>query len=143
MLQLIISMAFVCCWTVHAYAQSANPSAEVPTELKRFVASADSSFRWNVIDQYKTPDGRCWEIDLISQTWQDIVWRHRLQVFEPVQLKHPDHILLYITGGSNHKYVGTDDQQMAMSLAKLCGTESRCCLRFPISPCWEADSKTI
>ncbi len=41
------------------------------------------------------------QIRLTSQTWQGAAWTHDLQVYEPAEVKYPDHMLLFITGGAN------------------------------------------
>ncbi|MCC9606971.1 PhoPQ-activated pathogenicity-related family protein [Blastopirellula sp. JC732] len=99
----------VVCWFValtfafaaprHLWAESiADPT---PTALQDYVAKADDSFTWKLVKTTELPlaMGRLHEVEFTSQTWQGISWTHTLAIFEPKELAHPEHALLFITGG--------------------------------------------
>src|SRR5262245_13704555 len=52
-----------------------------PTDLVDYVTKKDDSFSWKLVKTDKTDAGTVYEIDLISQTWHDIKWDHKLQIF--------------------------------------------------------------
>jgi PhoPQ-activated pathogenicity-related protein len=91
----------------------------IPTTLKEYAARPDAEFAWQVRAKKDSPQGRLWEVDLTSQTWQGIVWRHSLLVFEPPKVRYPQHAILFITGGSTGGRPGKDSLQMGFRLAEL------------------------
>ena len=89
--------------SLFAVAIVAAPAAaqfEVPSDLKDYVDKKDDSFSWKLADTKKTDAGTIYEIDLISQTWHDIMWDHKLQVFVPKNAKPQATMVLYNTGGT-------------------------------------------
>jgi PhoPQ-activated pathogenicity-related protein len=74
--------------------------AAPPTELVDYVSKADSSFSWKLAGKTANDTGTVYEIDLISQTWHDIKWDHKLQVFVPRDAKPQATMLLWNQGGS-------------------------------------------
>ena len=69
------------------------------TALTEYVNSPDDSYCWSVVDQMQNSDVTAFRLELTSQKWHDIVWRHELVVFIPNDLQH-DEALLHISGGS-------------------------------------------
>ena len=128
----------LCCLvTLFAFSgqvQSAEAIPVVPTALQDFVASPDDSFAWKVIDKQEAAGASIYEIALTSQTWQDMPWKHDLIVFEPAQLKHPEHVLLFITGGSNKNKPKLEDKLLGSSLATLSGTRVALLFQVPNQP---------
>src|SRR5438477_522073 len=43
---------------------------------------------------------KIYSLHLVSQVWQGITWEHRIQIFRPEKLAHPEFCTLYNTGGS-------------------------------------------
>jgi PhoPQ-activated pathogenicity-related protein len=115
-----------------AHAQPAD--TPVPTTLKDFVSRPDDSFGWKLVDRHESAGAKSYDLELTSQTWQDIVWKHDLIVFEPAQLKHSGHVLLYITGGSNKNKPKPDDRLLGASLALLSGTRVALLFQVPNQP---------
>src|SRR6476660_6609200 len=78
------------------------PTADgVPTALQDYVAAKDDSFAWQLLKNDSGDDFLTYDIDLTSQLWQGITWRHALTVFIPINhLQHRDTVLLFIMGGS-------------------------------------------
>lgn len=115
-----------------AFAQAVH--SDVPATLKDFVSKADDSFAWKLIDQQEAGGSRSFDVELTSQTWQDIAWKHDLLVFQPADLKHPDHVLLYITGGSNKNKPKADDRVLGSALAALSGMRVALLFQVPNQP---------
>lgn len=91
---------------------------KVPTALQEYVAAKDSAFAWKLDKEENAGDFLIYEIDLTSQKWQGITWKHWLTVFVPVNnLSHRDTVLLFITGGSHGNRLGGDDREMGKLLA--------------------------
>ena len=106
--------------------QDAPKYAAADLDLARFVAAPDPSFSWTLNgDAEPGQNGikRRWAIRLTSQTWQGGAWEHALQVYEPEDLKYPDVMLLYITGGNNTNLADRPrfpDAATGQALAKAC-----------------------
>ncbi|MCY2952482.1 MAG: PhoPQ-activated protein PqaA family protein [Planctomycetota bacterium] len=70
-------------------------------DLAGYLATKDPSFAWSRIGgsdagapiQYA-------ELYMVSQTWRDIVWKHKLVVVRPPATEKPTHAILIISGGS-------------------------------------------
>lgn len=128
-----IAIGFVICLVSHlAYGQT-SPS-EVPPTLREFVMKADPSFAWKLADQQETGGARSFDVELTSQTWQDITWKHDMLVFQPADLKHPNHVLLYITGGNNFSKPKAEDRVLGATLAALSGTRVALLFQVPNQP---------
>ncbi|MBM3982018.1 MAG: hypothetical protein FJ304_17500 [Planctomycetes bacterium] len=74
--------------------------AAPPTELVDYVTKKDESFSWKLVATNKSDAATVYEIDLVSQTWHDIKWDHKLQVFLPKGVKPQATVLLWNQGGT-------------------------------------------
>jgi PhoPQ-activated pathogenicity-related protein len=77
----------------------AAPS-ETPSELLDYVSKPDNSFSWKVSNRTTTDFGTVYTIDLVSQTWHDIKWDHKLQVYLPKDAKPQSTMILWNQGGT-------------------------------------------
>lgn len=75
-------------------------AADVPSELTDYVNKKDNSFTWKLTDKKETDYGTIYNIDLVSQTWQDIKWDHKLQVYVAKGVKPQATMLLWNQGGT-------------------------------------------
>lgn len=55
----------------------------LPTELSDYVKRPDAAYRYAILSEEKLGGGTQYDLELTSQVWQGIVWKHRLQVFVP------------------------------------------------------------
>ena len=55
--------------------------------LDKYVKKADNSFAWKLVRTRETAQAKIYDIELTSQTWHGIVWKHDLQVFVPAGAK--------------------------------------------------------
>jgi PhoPQ-activated pathogenicity-related protein len=99
-------------------AQAKDPTAtKVQTALKDYVNAKDDSFAWKITNEDHSNGFLTYEVDLTSQTWQDIPWKHALTIFVPQDVRHRDTVLLFIMGGSIGGKPNDEDRQMARKLA--------------------------
>src|SRR5207249_7891217 len=56
----------------------APAAAALPTELTDYVAKPDASFSWKLISKKPKLLGVVYTIELVSQTWHDVKWDHKL-----------------------------------------------------------------
>lgn len=131
--------AFLACSTLAsvASAQRSAPKASaepVPQALLNYVQHADGAFAWKLNATQALPQGKIYDIELTSQRWQGIVWKHVLQVFEPQELKSPRQMLLMVTGGSTGSKPDRGDMERGLALAKLCGARVAMIHQVPNQP---------
>lgn len=65
-----------------------------------YVNAPDSSYAWHKVSERSAGTGKLVMVELTSQTWQGIVWKHRVAVAVPATVRHGDQCLLMITGGN-------------------------------------------
>jgi PhoPQ-activated pathogenicity-related protein len=100
-------------------AEAKKPAVDgIPTALQEYVAAKDDSFAWKILKNDSDNDFLTYDIELTSQVWQGITWKHALTIFVPVNnIQHRDTVLLFITGGSIGGKLGDDDRAMGRHLA--------------------------
>lgn len=92
-----------------------------PAALQDYVSKVDDSFAWKLIGKSQQELGAIYDIELTSQTWQGLVWKHVLMVYEPKTLRHREQALLFITGGGHLNKPKAEEQQMGLLLATMAG----------------------
>src|SRR5262249_3606842 len=70
-----------------------------PAALTDYVYKEDKSFAWKAVGKTESDAGTVYEIDLTSQTWHEITWTHKLQVFVPRGVKPQPTMVLWNQGG--------------------------------------------
>ena len=68
--------------------------------LRDYLAKEDASFHWHKVREGEIAGTQYVELILTSQTWRDIVWKHRLFVIKPEQAATNRHAMLIIAGGT-------------------------------------------
>src|SRR4051794_1370527 len=64
-----------------------------------YVNKPDKEFAWELKKKTVQADGTVYELELVSQVWQGITWKHHLQVFLPKEVKPGATMFLYNQGG--------------------------------------------
>ena len=78
---------------------SAFAASDTPSELTDYVFKPDPSFSWKVADRTTTDQGAIYTLDVVSQTWHDIKWEHKLQIYVPKNVKPQATMVLWNEGG--------------------------------------------
>lgn len=117
-----------------AAAQPAGKPAAIPDALQRYVNRAEPVFAWKKVRTDRTPQGTIYQLELVSQTWQGIVWKHVLQVFEPPKVSHASHMLLFVTGGRTGGQPSQRDGEFGLQLAALCRSRIAILRQVPNQP---------
>jgi PhoPQ-activated pathogenicity-related protein len=87
------------CLCATAVASAAEPIPKPPTSLVDYVTKKDPAFEWKLKDKTESAAGVVYDIELISQKWQGILWDHALQVFVPAGVKPQATMVLWNQGG--------------------------------------------
>jgi PhoPQ-activated pathogenicity-related protein len=112
----LVPLLLVAIGLIRAHAK--EPSAgEIPTALQDYVAAKDDAYAWKIIGNERRDGALEYDVDLTSQVWQGITWRHALTVFVPANIRHKDTVLLFIYGGSIGSRPGNDDRMMGRKLS--------------------------
>jgi PhoPQ-activated pathogenicity-related protein len=73
-----------------------NSFSQRSDALASYINAADDSYQWKIDSAFTIPQGSYYEISLTSQTWHNIVWKHRLIVYLPRSAKNPNTMLLML-----------------------------------------------
>ena len=125
----ILTLLFSLFWVPLAFAQDSSPK-----ELDEYIALADDSYNWELVEKNTASDKKTWLVELTSQTWHGITWKHYMYIVEPAKLTLPNHSLLFITGSSIGKKPGAGDRTMCELLAEVSGTTVAMLFQVPNQP---------
>jgi len=85
-------------------------------DLQKYVRRPESQYEWklrNKIDNDQSGE-RIYDLQFVSQVWQENKWQHQLQVYQPPGVTPSSTMFLWVTGGSARpEYVS-----MGMELAR-------------------------
>ena len=90
---------FFCTLILSALSCAIYAQTTAETALVDYINNGDNNYKWESIDQMQGEGVTAYRLELTSQKWQDIVWRHELVVIIPNVVEH-DEALLHISGGS-------------------------------------------
>lgn len=66
-----------------------------------YIAQPDDCFSWQTsADPADSKAANITRLEMTSQVWQGITWKHRIAVSRPEECAHPETCLLFITGGN-------------------------------------------
>ena len=128
----ILSSCVILAITTSAFAQ-AQP-VPVASPLQDYLNIPDKVFGWKLNEKIDNPLGKIYDVELTSQAWMDMTWKHVMMVYEPTELKHKDHVLLFITGGGHLNKPNEGDRVMGLMLARLCGARVAMLHQVPNQP---------
>lgn len=111
-----------------AYAEEA--AAGVPRALHNYVAKPEPVYGWKFLGK----KGGIYRLELTSQTWQSIEWKHALYIFEPTNIRFPDKVIIYNTGGNIGDTPGLPDQLLGVKLAETSGARVVFLMQVPNQP---------
>ncbi len=103
-----------------------------PGALEAYLATPDSSFSWQVVDQ-SPGDLSVTHLELHSQTWRGHPWTHHLQIVRPKNTTHPELAFLYITGDGD----GRRDLSFLKTVAERAGIAAAVLTRVPNQPLYD------
>lgn len=75
-------------------------AAPARADLDEYVRRPETAFAWRVTEKRTESDGRAYHLELVSQSWQGIVWKHELRVYQPQTVAPNSIMFLWVMGGS-------------------------------------------
>ncbi|HID74622.1 MAG TPA: phenylacetic acid degradation protein [Planctomycetaceae bacterium] len=121
-------------WVVATAAPARSDEGSVPSALFDYVSRPENVFAWQLREKRQLSAGVLYDVDLTSQRWQGIVWKHALQVYEPARIAYPRHVLLFVTGGENGRRPRGGDRELGMQLATMTGARVAMLFQVPNQP---------
>jgi PhoPQ-activated pathogenicity-related protein len=113
----LLQSVIVAAGVVRAEAKQ-QPAEGVPTALQDYVAAKDDAFAWKILKNDRSSEYLTYDVELTSQVWEGITWKHVLTVIVPLNnIRHRDTVLLFIMGGSTGGKPGADDLAVGRRLA--------------------------
>ncbi|WP_165227310.1 PhoPQ-activated pathogenicity-related family protein [Aquisphaera insulae] len=123
-------MAFMALIAATATAHGQSP----PAELDEYVKAPDPAFAWKELGTKTTPQGTVHLLELTSQVWHDITWKHDLTIIEPANLAHRGAALLFISGGSTTSHPDDKDFAQGFAIARATGGRVAMLRQVPNQP---------
>ena len=71
-------------------------------DLERYVRKPEAEFGWQLKEKIESQQSgdRIYDLHFVSQTWQENIWQHQLQVYQPRNVAPNSTMFLWVTGGS-------------------------------------------
>jgi PhoPQ-activated pathogenicity-related protein len=121
--------AFRLCLAVGVLTSLACP-ASVRADLLTYIKAPDQEFRWELKKKVEQAEGTIYDLEMVSQVWQGITWKHQLQVFLPKDVKPGATMFLYNQGGT----ANSASMALGMDLAKKMGAPVAILYGIPNQP---------
>ena len=88
----------------------------VGADLQQYVRKPDAALEWRMTNQIDTAQSkdRIYDLQFVSQVWQETKWQHQLQIYRPAGVAPNGTMFLWITGGSAR----VEDVYLGMELAR-------------------------
>jgi PhoPQ-activated pathogenicity-related protein len=100
-----------CCFSLAAL--SASDSRLRAAALDDFVRTPDPAYAWKLKNKAALDQGTLYDIELVSQVWQGITWKHQLQVYLPKGVKPSATLFLWNQGG--RASIGSTSMMVALA----------------------------
>jgi len=83
-----------------AAAQTRDAASDARSDvLATYVAKPDASYEWRVRGRFRYHGTELVELQLHSQTWRDVLWKHQLMLIRPPRVVDENRGLLIVGGG--------------------------------------------
>lgn len=85
--------------------------------LKEYLSKPDDSYAYKIESTMPAGTNTVYFVQMTSQTWRGIPWKHWLVIIKPQVVKHPDKALLLIAGGDSADLPRMDrDEALALGM---------------------------
>lgn len=106
--------------------------APVPllADFDAYLARPEPVYKWEKKSERTLTGGKVYDLHLVSQQWQGIIWEHRLQLFIPDAASAPKLCTLLNTGGSG----GSEEALLGLMAARTTGSPFAILYNIPNQP---------
>ncbi|MBO3803892.1 MAG: hypothetical protein JTT11_08525 [Candidatus Brockarchaeota archaeon] len=84
--------------------------------LSEYVERVDRTFGWEEVRSKEVAKGTLHEIELASQKWRGIDWKHRIRILVPEKVERPE-VVIMVTGSGD----GAEELAFCKELSRLTG----------------------
>lgn len=112
------------------FACSLTAGDSTPDALENYVRAVDTNFTWHVTGQSNLPNATATQLDLTSQHWRGLPWKHTVIIVRPAVVRRPDIAFLFITGDGS----GRSSVELLRTLADRAGAVAAVVTRVPNQP---------
>lgn len=118
-------------WTLMLlYAAMLMPGSSSRADLDAYLRKPEPVYKWEKTGETKAEGCTIYDLHLVSQTWQGIVWEHHLQIYRVDNMAHPHFCALLNTGGSGSQ----SDETLGLMAAKATGGVFAILFNIPNQP---------
>ena len=142
-LRVVTSLLVITLCTSFISAESSNIPAslrdakEIPEAFFKYIEREEPEYKWEIHDSFSHEGVTAYPVELTSQTWQGITWKHWLYIFEPDNVRINSKVLLFVTGGSNGSRPNEKRLKPAFLLAKATGARIALLTQVPNQPLFD------
>ncbi|MEZ6042231.1 MAG: PhoPQ-activated protein PqaA family protein [Planctomycetaceae bacterium] len=112
-----------------------TPEEAAASAIHNYVQRDEPEFAWKIARTHQKNGATITELRVTSQRWQDILWEHAVEVYQPAKLEYPEHVLLFVTGGSQPpKDLSEKDAEMGLQMAAVSGMRVAVLHQVPNQP---------
>jgi PhoPQ-activated pathogenicity-related protein len=108
-------------------------AATARADLADYVKRPEPKFSWKLKNKTETGIGTVYDIHLVSQEWQGILWDHQLQIYQPKDAKPSATLFLWNQGGS----ASVQNQFFGMQVATRLGAPVAFLYGIPKQPLFD------
>lgn len=135
-------LAITLCTTLFSAENSNIPTSlrdakEIPEAFFNYIEREEPEYKWEIHDSFSHDGVTAYPVELTSQTWQGITWKHWLYIFEPENVRINNKVLLFVTGGSNGSRPHEKRLKPAFLLAKATGARIALLTQVPNQPLFD------
>ena len=116
---------------------SLKQAREIPDAFFKYIQREEPAYKWEIHDSFSHDGVTAYPVELTSQTWQGITWKHWLYIFEPDTVRINNKVLLFVTGGSNGSRPSEKRLHPAFLLAKTTGARIALLTQVPNQPLFD------
>ncbi len=102
----------------------------VRADFAAYLAKPEPAYKWEKRGERALSGGKVYELHLVSQEWQGITWKHRLQLFVPDNATAPSLCTLLNTGGDG----GSEEAILGLMAARASGSPFAILYNIPNQP---------
>lgn len=130
-LALVLSFTMNACSRAQAPEQAPVPEA-LNTALDRYIAREEPVYAWKKNGERQIGKNIVTTLNLTSQSWQGISWRHKVEIVRPEKNEFPGTALLYLSTSDSGI-----ESMLTQSLAGQIGAVVVHVMGMPNQPLWE------